>query len=70
MSRRARRGIEIFSLSFLDVISCGFGAIILLLVIVKEAEPRVIEQLGVDLTGLVQQLEAELHRLRGETTGG
>ena len=29
MSRRGRRGIEIFSLSFLDVISCGFGAIIL-----------------------------------------
>jgi hypothetical protein len=68
MSRRTRRGIEIFSLSFLDVVSCGFGAIILLLVIVKEAEPRVIERLGVDLTGLVQRLEAELHRVRGETT--
>jgi hypothetical protein len=68
MTRRTRRGIEIFSLSFLDVISCGFGAIILLLVIVREAEPRVIERLGVDLTALVQQLEAELHRVRGETT--
>jgi hypothetical protein len=68
MSRRTRRGIEVFSLSFLDVISCGFGAIILLLVIVKEAEPRVIERLGVDLTGLVQHLEAEVQRIRGETT--
>jgi hypothetical protein len=68
MKRRGRREIEIFSLSFLDVVSCGFGAIILLLVLVKEAEPRVIERLGVDLTGLVQRLEAERHRLRGETT--
>jgi hypothetical protein len=68
MKPRGRREIEIFSLSFLDVISCGFGAIILLLVLVKEAEPRVIEQLGVDLTALVQRLETELHRVRGETT--
>ena len=43
MSRR-RRHFEVFSLSFLDVISCGFGAIILLLVISKISEPRVIEQ--------------------------
>ena len=67
MSRRTRRGIEIFSLSFLDVISCGFGAIILLLVIVKVSEPHVIEQLAIDLSGLVAQLEAELHEIRGET---
>jgi len=63
-----RRGIDIFNLSFLDVVSCGFGAIILLLVIVKVSEPHVIEQLAVDLTGLVARLEAERHRIRGETT--
>lgn len=68
MSRRARRSVDIFNLSFLDVVSCGFGAIILLLVIVKVAEPHVIEKLAVDLTGLVQRLEAERHQLRGETT--
>jgi hypothetical protein len=67
MSRRSRRGIDIFNLSFLDVVSCGFGAIILLLVIVKVAEPHVIEQLAVDLSGLVVHLEAELHEIRGET---
>lgn len=38
-----RRPIEIFSLSFLDVISCGFGAIVLLLVIMKVSEPAVVE---------------------------
>ena len=68
MGKRKRRDVEIFNMSFLDVVSCGFGAIILLLVIVKISEPHVIERLAVDLTGLVQQLEAELFEIRGETT--
>jgi hypothetical protein len=68
MRKRSRRNIDIFNLSFLDVVSCGFGAIILLLVIVKIAEPHVIERLAVDLTGLVKRLEAELFEIRGETT--
>jgi hypothetical protein len=67
MSRR-RRQVDIFNLSFLDVVSCGFGAIILLLVIIKISEPHVIERLAVDLTGLVQRLEAELFEIRGDTT--
>jgi hypothetical protein len=65
--KNRRRTIEVFNLSFLDVISCGFGAIILLLVISKISEPRVIEQTNVDLSGLVIQLEEELHEIRGET---
>jgi hypothetical protein len=68
MRRRGRRQIDIFNLSFLDVVSCGFGAIILLLVIVKISEPHVIERLAVDLTGLVQRLEDELFEIRGDTT--
>jgi K+/H+ antiporter YhaU regulatory subunit KhtT len=68
MPRRRRRSIDIFNLSFLDVVSCGFGAIILLLVIVKISEPAVIERLSIDLSGLVQELEQQLHQLRGETT--
>ena len=35
MSKRRRREIDIFNMSFLDVVSCGFGAIILLLVIIQ-----------------------------------
>jgi len=66
MRRRQRRGVEIFNLSFLDVVSCGFGAIILLLVIVKIAEPSVIDRLSIDLSGLVQRLEVELRTLDGE----
>ena len=34
-----RREIEGLSLSFLDVISCGFGALILLLVLTKVFDP-------------------------------
>ncbi len=68
MGKRKRRDVDIFNMSFLDVVSCGFGAIILLLVIVKVSEPHVIERLAVDLTGLVQKLEVELFEIRGETT--
>ncbi|MCP4010961.1 MAG: VWA domain-containing protein, partial [Proteobacteria bacterium] len=66
-TRRTRRAVDIFNLSFLDVVSCGFGAIILLLVMVKIGEPRVIERLTVDLSGQVEKLEAELFQIRGET---
>ncbi len=65
--RTRRRQTEVFNLSFLDVISCGFGAIILLLVLSKISEPRVIEQTNVDLSGLVIKMEEELHEIRGET---
>ena len=35
MKKSTRRTTDIFSLSFLDIIACGFGAIVLLLLIVK-----------------------------------
>ncbi len=68
MSRRTRRGIEQIGLSFLDAIFCGFGAIVLLFVLTKAAEPQVIEQSTVDLEGLIARLEQELVELQGETT--
>jgi len=36
--KQPKRNLEIFNLSFLDVISCGFGAIVLLVLISKNAE--------------------------------
>ena len=39
MQKINRRNVEIFSLSFLDVIACGFGAIVLLLLIAKVGNP-------------------------------
>ena len=43
MKRRQRRETEVFSMSFLDVISCGFGAIILLLVLNEVGQPLQLE---------------------------
>ncbi len=67
MARR-RRNIEAFSLSFLDCISCGFGAILLLLVLSKIYEPTVIEKSEEDLDKLIAMLTEELFEIRGDTT--
>lgn len=39
MKKANRRNTDIFSLAFLDIIACGFGAIVLLLLIVKPDNP-------------------------------
>ncbi len=63
-----RREIEVFSLSFLDCICCAFGAIILLFVLSKFAEPMIIEDVREDLESVIVRLEEELFEIRGETT--
>ena len=65
---RRRRNIEAFSLSFLDCICCGFGAIILLLVLSKIYEPVVIEEAEQNLEQLIALLQEELFQIRGEST--
>ena len=67
MSRRRRRDFQTFSLSFLDVICCGFGAVILLLVLTKFAEPVILLQTTDDFEALIVALEEELVEIRGET---
>jgi len=64
---RQRREAEEFSLSFLDVICCGFGAVILLLMITKTVQPQIIEASTVNLEGLVADLQEQLFEIRGET---
>lgn len=64
---KSRRNIEIFSLSFLDCICCGFGALILLLVLSKTAEPIIFEEYTENLESAVSKLQEELFELRGET---
>jgi hypothetical protein len=66
MSKKQRRGIEEFSVSFLDVICCGFGAIILLLMITKTVEPIILEQSQVNLEGVVEDREDALFEIRGQ----
>ncbi|MBT8137564.1 MAG: VWA domain-containing protein [Gammaproteobacteria bacterium] len=59
-----RREIQPFSLSFLDAIACGFGAILLLLVITKVTQPMVLEQTTEALRTEAQELEDRLDELR------
>ncbi|HEY3785642.1 MAG TPA: hypothetical protein VGL55_10205 [Steroidobacteraceae bacterium] len=62
-----RRNVEVFSLSFLDCICCGFGAIILLLVMTQFARPARLEDSHRDLQAQVRDLQQQLHVIRGES---
>lgn len=65
--KRRRRPVDTLNLSFLDAISCGFGAVILLLVIAKIYEPIRLEESAVELDLLVARYEEELQQIIGET---
>jgi hypothetical protein len=65
MKRRTRRDTETFSMSFLDCICCGFGAIILLLVLNEFGEPIQLEQAKVDLDAQIVRMEKEIFDIRG-----
>jgi hypothetical protein len=65
--KRTKRNIDIFSLSFLDCICCAFGALILLFVLSKFAEPVVIEALSEEYTGKIARMERERVEIRGQT---
>ena len=65
---RKRRDMETFNLSFLDVVCCGFGAVILLLVITKIYEPVTIQKSQEELQKLIVTLEQELNLIQGEST--
>ena len=66
--KRFKREEQGLNLSFLDVVCCGFGAVILLLVVTKIHEPVIIERSREELEGLILMLERELFEIRGETT--
>lgn len=65
---RARRYTAEISISFLDVISCGFGAIVLLLLIAKTVESTAFEKVDQPMEGSVAELQQQLFKIRGETT--
>jgi hypothetical protein len=65
--RRPKRDVEIFNMSFLDVISCGFGAVILLLVLALAFEPTTIEKISKNLRGLISEQEMSRENLIRES---
>ena len=67
MARRKSRAPAETSLSFLDVICCGFGAIILLLMITKTVQPQIIEASAANLEGLMADLQEQLFEIRGDS---
>ena len=64
--RASRRENEPIGIAFLDVITCGFGAIILLLMIAKTGSPPVLETAFDSLDGRVRDLQTQLFEIRGE----
>jgi hypothetical protein len=64
---KLRRGTPEFSISFLDVICCGFGAVILLLMITKTVQPQILEDSTIVADGQVSQLTTQLRVIRGDT---
>ena len=65
--KRQRREFQEASISFLDVISCGFGAIVLLLVIAKVGDPGALEEAEEALRGTVKEFQQQLFDVRGES---
>lgn len=62
------RETDSFTVSFLDVASCGFGAMIILLMIVKPSSPASIEASDADSSAAVAELQREVFEVRGQTS--
>ena len=60
MGRRRKRRFNVFNLAFLDIMSCGFGAVILFFVIINHATEVRSDDFNADLLGEVQRLEEEV----------
>ena len=69
MAKRKNRETDSFTVAFLDVASCGFGAMIILLMITKSSAPTNLEAVDTIVPeGSVAELQDQLFEIRGETT--
>jgi hypothetical protein len=66
MGKRVRRETEIFSISFLDCITCGLGSVVLLLVLSNIRSPS-IEQSEEDLKQELLELQDQLIEIEGQS---
>ncbi|MEM7082296.1 MAG: VWA domain-containing protein [Pseudomonadota bacterium] len=57
---KARRRTTVFSLSFLDIMSCGFGAVVLLFMIINHATKETNDEVNVDMISEVNLMEKRL----------
>ncbi len=55
-----QRRVSVFSLSFLDVMSCGFGAVVLIFLIINHASERDTEVLNEDLLAEIRMLDYQV----------
>lgn len=60
----ARRKFSVFSLSFLDVMSCGFGAVVLIFLIINHATERTVTTVNRDTLAEIRLLDYQV--LQGE----
>jgi predicted Holliday junction resolvase-like endonuclease len=65
-SRRRRASEDSMNLSFLDAISCGFGAVVLLLVLTLVFEPVAVKVTRQEVEGRVAALRERLAAVEGE----
>ena len=66
MLKRSRE-TESFTVSFLDVASCGFGAMIILLMLAKPSQPSPLEVAEASPAAIISELQEQLFEIRGET---
>jgi hypothetical protein len=55
-----RRAINVFSLSFLDIMSCGFGAVILVFIVINHSTEATSQEVNAELLAESQRLQAQL----------
>jgi hypothetical protein len=60
MAARKRRGISSFNLAFLDIMFCGFGAVVLLVLLINSNAVQRRKEVFDDLRGEVNRLETQI----------
>ncbi|MDZ7684909.1 MAG: hypothetical protein U5O39_07755 [Gammaproteobacteria bacterium] len=55
-----RRELSIFSLSFLDIMACGFGAVILIFILIDHSSEVESQQVSAELRAEVKLLEEQV----------
>jgi len=66
MKRRRTQSADIFGLSFLDVISCGFGAVILLFILTTRSTENAVQERVADMSGEMERVLQQLEEERGQ----